>query len=87
MKEVPIPTLRKLMTKEQNPELRQQLLARMIQQVRESLPGLLLQADYAAAESLFDLIIGGQPTLFGEDYAVFLLMRGKLDAGIAHLKR
>ena len=84
---LPLSTLRKLLDKEDNPEFRAQMLLRLHQQVRETLPGILARGEFDAAEALFELIVQGQPKTIGEDYATFMLLRGKLDPAIARFEK
>jgi tetratricopeptide (TPR) repeat protein len=87
LKQVPFATIRKLLVKEDNPELREQMLVRMYEQVRKSVPEFLARGDYDGVEAMFDLLLEGPPTLVGPDYATFLYLRKRLDGAIARFEK
>ena len=59
----------------------------MYQQARGTIPRLLARGDYAATEGIFELVIGSTPSIFGQDYATFMYLRGKLDDAIARFEK
>lgn len=86
-KPLPFPTIRKLLDKEEDPALREQMFARLYEQVRSAIPDLLSRGDYDSAETLFDLALTGSAAYSAHDYAVFMYLRNKLDGTIARFEK
>lgn len=86
-KPVPFATIRKLLAKEENPEQREVMFARLYEQVRTAIPELLARGDFDSAELLFELALTGSATFSAHDYAVFMFLRNKLDTAIARYEK
>ncbi len=84
---IPFSVLRKLLTKEDDEKARQEMFIRMSGQIHDAIPRVLLRNDYAAAEDLLEISIVGAPAATGSDYAVFMYLRGKLDAAIERFEK
>ncbi len=84
---VPFATIRKLLLKEENAEMREQLFADLQQRVRKAIPQLLARGDLDVAEEMFDLTLTGSPSNIADDYAAFMYLRGKLDPAIARFEK
>jgi hypothetical protein len=82
LKPVPQATIRKLLAKDDDPEIRQQMFVSLYYQIRTAVPALLKSREYDSAESLLELVVLGVPTLSAPDYAAFMYLRGKLDVAI-----
>lgn len=87
LKPVPFATLRKLLAKEDNPELREQLFANLYEQIRTAIPDLIGRGELDSAESLFELALTGSATFSAHDYAVFMHLRNKLDVAVARYEK
>jgi tetratricopeptide (TPR) repeat protein len=84
---VPFATIRKLLLKEENVDLRDQMFVNLQKNVREAIPQLLARGDLDAAEEMFDLTLTGSPSAMAGDYATFMYLRGKLDTAIARFEK
>lgn len=79
---VPLATLRKLVLKEENAELRELMYQRLYTEVRHAIPQLLRKGEYDTVEDMFDMTISASPGQTAHDYATFMFQRGKLDPAI-----
>ena len=84
---LPFPAIRKLIAKEEDADVREQIFATLSQQARKAIPDLLRRNDYDAVEGLFELTLTSSPSFSAPDYALFVHLRGKLDSAIARFEK
>jgi tetratricopeptide (TPR) repeat protein len=88
LRPIPFKTLRKLIGKEENAEQRVQLFHDMASQARQEVPDLLLRGgDLDTVEELLESCLAPSVSESATDYAAFLALRGKVDAGIARWEK
>ncbi len=82
----PFPTVRRLIAREDNQQLRENMRTAMYQRVRELIPGMLVRGEIDPAEELLQDMLLGAPSSISQDYAAFMYLRGKLAPAIARLE-
>jgi tetratricopeptide (TPR) repeat protein len=84
---VPFPTIRRLIGKEVDEELRGKMLGSMYRRVHRLVPGLVARGELAAAEAMLEEMLPGSPSYLVRDYAAFMSLRDKLGAAIARFEK
>jgi tetratricopeptide (TPR) repeat protein len=78
--------LARIATAEEDAALRQTLFLTVNTEVVARIPTLLVAKDYAASEEMLEMALMTESTSALQNYAAFLLWRGRLDDRIGHFK-